>query len=366
MRRRSAEFVLVWLLALAAPWAGAADETARLEARFEPALLEAMKEGPIPGVAVAVVRGTEVVYAKGFGVKNVERGEPVTADTLFHCASVTKTFVATAIVQLEEAGKLELGGTVQQYLPYFTLKDERHKAITIATLLNHSSGMPDVLNYHWDRPEFGDDALENYVRGLSKRKLLSAPGEKHRYSNIGYEILGDLIAKASGETFEAYVTQHILRPLGMKTSTLMMPEADPALLTTPHRVRGGAAQVSKTFPYNREHAPSSTLLSSAHELARWAMLHLNQGELDGVRILKAETARRMMQPLEPKFENAGISWFLGEYKGLRTVGHSGGDVGFRCHLMLVPEAALGIVVLTNGDGAPAPRLAQDALDALLD
>ena len=139
--------------------------------------------------------------------------DAVTPRSLFHMASITKPFVATAVMQLVEKGRMRLDAPLTTYLPYFKMADPRAQTITIAQLLSHTSGMPDVYDYEWDKPQYDDGALERYVRSVQDRTLLFAPGERIQYSNMAYEILGDVVAKASGMTFEDYVRQNILEPL---------------------------------------------------------------------------------------------------------------------------------------------------------
>lgn len=359
-------FLALVLLASGTGSARAEDAAQLLAARFEQVVRDVMSEYAIPGVAVAVVKDGEPVYARAFGVRNVETGDPVTVRSLFHMASVTKTFVATAVMQLWEQGKVDLDAPVVQYLPHFEMNDSRYKEITVAQMLNHTSGMPDLTDYEWNRPAYDDGALEEYVRSLSNRELIAAPGTRERYSNIAFEVLGCLIAKVSGMTFEDYVEQHILKPLGMKDSTLMKPKADPALLTAPHVRKGDSVGVSKVFPYNRKHAPSSTLLSSALDMSRWASANLHRGELDGVRILKDATYDMLWRPKDAAFPDVGMSWFLGEHRGWKTVAHGGSDLGYKCYFVLLPERQIGVIVAANLNGAPAPRLALAAVDILLD
>src|SRR5438270_8663422 len=119
-------------------------------------------------------------------------------------------------------------------------------------MLSHTSGMPDTEEYGWDRPEYDDGALERYVRSLETLSLIAAPGERYAYSNITFEVLGDVIAKVSGMPFEEYVRREILAPLGMVRSTLLVREADSSLLASPHVPTGaGEVVVSEVFPYNR-------------------------------------------------------------------------------------------------------------------
>jgi len=263
-------------------------------------------------------------------------------------ASVTKTFVATAVMQLVEKGKIDLDAPLTRYLPYFRLSDERYRAITIRQTLSHTSGIPDTVNYNWDKPEYDAGALERFVRSIADQKLVFAPGEKFAYSNTGYEILGDVIAKVSGESFEDYVQHNILTPLGMKDSTLLVREANPQLLTSPHVMEKDTVVVSKIFPYNRAHTPSSTLYSSIEDMSRWAIANLNHGVLDGKRILKGETIDLMWRPVVDALSmKEGISWFTTEKQGHRFVLHSGGDVGFESLLLLAPEDGVAVVAMSN-------------------
>jgi CubicO group peptidase (beta-lactamase class C family) len=144
---------------------------------IEDAIGSIMKFFELPGLAVGIVKKGETVYARGFGVKNIATREPVTPSSLFHMASISKTFVCTAIMQLIEKGKISLSASVVTYLPYFKLDDDRYTSITIQQMLSHLSGMPDVESYDWDQPEYDDGALERYVRSLNHKKLISAPGK---------------------------------------------------------------------------------------------------------------------------------------------------------------------------------------------
>src|SRR5262249_8781154 len=162
-----------------------------------------------------------------------------------------KPFVATAVMQLVEQGKVDLDKPVADYLPYFRLKDDRYRSITVRQMLTHTSGMPDVDNYHWDQPEYDDGALERYVRSLQDKELRWHPGSKYAYSNMAYEVLGDLVAKVSGTTFEDDVEANILKPLGMNSSTLLFKKADPAKLATGHtRTKDGTVTPVGQYPYH--------------------------------------------------------------------------------------------------------------------
>jgi CubicO group peptidase (beta-lactamase class C family) len=267
-------------------------------------------------------------------------------------ASITKPFVATALMQLVEQGKVDLDAPVTRYVPYFRLKDPRYKDITVRQMVTHTSGMPDVKNYDWNQPEYDDGALERYVRSLQDKTLFWQPGEKFRYSNMAFEVLGDLVAKVSGMSFEDYVETRILKPVGMKSSTLLYRKADPAKLATGHTVTKGVAAPVAHYPYNRAHTPSSNLHSNVEDMARWIIVNLNRGELDGQRILKPSTYELLWKPAAPVPErpwHVAISWFLADVNGDQIVMHSGGDDGFATHLAFSPARKAGVVMMFNSD-----------------
>ena len=334
--------------------------------QLEPVINQVMKTANMPGFAIAVVENQRIVYSAGFGLRKLNSKELMSAASLFHMASITKPFVATSIMQLWEQGKIDLEAPVVKYLPYFRLADERYKRITVRQMLSHISGMPDVEDYEWDKPQYDDGALERFVRSISDRSLIADPGAKMQYSNMAFEVLGDVIAKVSGMSFEDYVKRNILEPLGMKNSTLLVKQTDPALLTSPH-VQNGTyeVEVSKVFPYNRMHSPSSTLYSNVLEMSRWAIANLNRGELDGKRILKAATYDVMWRPAGEQFPQIGISWFLNKYREQSVVTHSGGDTGFVSNLVLLPEKKIAVVMMSNYDRAPLRVITNAALDVAM-
>jgi CubicO group peptidase (beta-lactamase class C family) len=348
-----------------------------LDALIEPG----MDEYHVPGLAVGIVLDGNLVYARGFGQAVLGQPEAVTSDTLFHMASVTKPFVATAIMQLVEQGKVAVDDPVIKYLPYFSLDDPRSQLITIRQLMNHTSGMPDVEDYEWNKPQDDDGALERYIRSLKDKKLLWVPGSRFAYSNIGFEILGDVIAKVSGMSFDDYIERQILKPVGMASSTLLLKRADKKRLANGY-TRGtsskqGASELVPVaaYPYNRQHNPSSGLLSSVNDMSRWAMVNLNRGELDGMRILKSSTYDLMWTPTaEVEFcrggpcrkpgSSVGISWFLEEKEGRLIVSHGGGDDGFISSFILIPSQKFALVMMTNSDFAGIPLLKQIQAEAL--
>jgi CubicO group peptidase (beta-lactamase class C family) len=336
---------------------------------IEDAIRSIMTSFTLPGLAVGIVKQGEIAYTKGFGVKNIATREPITPSSLFHMASISKTFVCTAIMQLIEKGKIYLSAPVVTYLPYFKLDDDRYTSITVQQMLSHISGMPDVENYDWDQPEYDDGALERFVRSLNHKKLLSAPGEQFAYSNMAYEVLGDVIAKVSGQTFEDYIEENILRPLDMENSTFLKQKVSPDLGTTPH-VNLPQTEVSPIYPYHRAHAPSSTLHSNVLEMGHWMIAHLNHGKFMDREILRPASYELLWHPYRQTRANEadrfiGLSWFIGKYRGYQTISHAGGDIGFNTYHVLLPVQSLGVVVLANTIPTPVEEITHVILDLIL-
>ena len=331
------------------------------------------------GVAVAVVRDDEVV-TRGFGVRDVDTGAPVTPETMFHLASVSKPFVATAVVSLgtahdDRAPVLDLDAPIVEWVPEFTLADGREREVTARGLLSHTSGLPDVSDYGWHDPQLGDDALSEFARGLSGWQLKSEPGSAFSYSNAGFELLGLLLSRVTGTTFEDAMRQQVLVPLGMRDSTFLRSEVPGRLAASPH-VGMPLVVPEDAYPYTRRHAPSSTLHSNLVEMCRWVMAHLEPtgaaaggSEVQWPR-LAPDLVERMRRPVvqvgEPPWdESAGLGWAVGTYRGHQTYGHSGLDPGFASRLVVVPARRTGVVVLANSNTVPTSLITKAALDLAL-
>lgn len=303
----------------------------------------------IPGIAIAITKEQDIIYSKGFGVINSQTREKLEPWHIFHVASVSKTFAATAVMQLAEKGKINIDDPLVTYLPYFKLADERYKTITIFQMLNHTSGMPDVEDYEWEKAIADEGAAERYTRSLANEKMISVPGTEFHYSNMAFDVMADLVAKISGMSFEKYVKENILIPLQMHESSFFQPEIKKSLRTNPHT--GKPPVVSAIYPYNRMHAPSSTLNTNVLELSHWAIANMYGGVYKGKAILTYRTHSMMMTPTflidSANKTSIGLSWFINSYKGLTTVEHGGSDLGYRSYLTLIPEKKSSIVLLCN-------------------
>jgi len=344
--------------------------TPGLAARVDTYMGQVMASRAAPGIAVGVVRGDAFVFAKGYGVQHSKEGGSVRPETVFHTASVSKTFVALAVMQLVERGQLDLDAPVTRFLPYFRLADLRSaELITVRQLLSHTSGLPtDVEGGNWwESPEQDPGALERYIRSLDNRFPVAGPGDKWHYSNIGYEVLGDVIAKVSGMTFEDYMDVNVFRPLGMRSSTFLPYQGPLEDLAWPHR-GNLMPTVSAVYPYHRAHAPSSTLKSNLPDLGRWLAVHFNRGLVNGNRILSSSLMESMWES-QAEVDDSGLKmalgWFLRRHRGNRMILHAGRDPGFNTCIALLPDHGVGVILLSNYDGQSAFEMVEIA-DGLLD
>jgi CubicO group peptidase (beta-lactamase class C family) len=337
------------LLALLSCAPAQAQEAARF-APLQPVIERFMADNQIPGLAIAVLQDGKLAYAAGFGVSKVGTDEKVTPRTVFALGANAGPFRTTAVMQLVERGKIELDAPVVRYLPYFELRDGHHVGLTVRHLLSGTAAFPEVRDWAWDRPEHDEGALERYVRGLKDVSLKAPPGTRFSFDgDIAAEVLGDIVAKVSGMSFEDYLRVNIFEPLALKDTTALVRDADPALLASPHVVGNGyRVRASDVFPYNRRHGPSSTRYSSVVDMARWAQAHLNRGELDGKRILDAATYDIMWARASDKSERRALGWW--QRDNARVVFQQGQDLGFTSFMLLLPrQQSTAVVLLMNSN-----------------
>lgn len=325
-----------------------------------------MDQYRVPGLAVAIVEDGKVVFVKGYGVTDLPSGTPVTPQTAFNTGGLAAQFTAAAIMQLVEQGKLDLDAPVTQYLPDFTMADERYREITVRQLLTHNSGVTDGYEADWSLPlaemwqgfrqDTAPGARDRYLQLLASQQLLFAPGTDWSYADADYNLLGAVIEAVSGQSFESYLHDHIFAPLGMAHTTFVPADLDPALLAQPH-VRDAKYLPVKAalYPYHTPWASGDGLVTSAEDLARWMVVGFNRGELDGVRILAPETydllwGREAATGVKtgagaPIY--AGFGWYTTEEDGKPVVFSSGMNLGFVADSVLVPDVKTGVVALGN-------------------
>ena len=324
---------------------------------------EQMQEMRMPGVALAIAKGDEIVHLGGFGDAD-SSGRGVTAQTPFIIGSTSKSFTALAIMQLAEAGKLDLDAPVRRYIPWFRVADqEASERITVRNLLNHTSGLSRAGGGEYlQKQDDSKGALESAVRSLSTQELDRPVGKSFEYSNVNYTILGLIVQRVSGESYERYVEQHILTPLGMTNSYVFEPEAQRHGLATGHQYWFGVPFSGGGVAHGRAATPSGYISSSAQDMSHYLIAQLNGGRYDGTRILSSEGIAELHQGTVDM--GPGMSYAMGwedtELSGVPVVRHSGDTGDFHATMILAPERTWGVVVLMNGSN----HLRLDGMDTI--
>lgn len=328
--------------------------------RIDSFVRQEMADAEIPGVAVAVVVGDQVAHSAGFGVADGS-GRAVTPDTPFVLASVSKAFTATAVLQLVEAGQVDLDAPVQRYLPWFRVADEQASAqITVRQLLHHTAGLSPMVA----ADEHDDGALDRFVHGLAQTPLVSAPGAEHHYTDAAYNILALIVQSVSGEPYDRYLGAHIFGPLGMTHSHALVEDARADGASEGFYRWFGLTASPTRVPVPRGQVGSAGIYSSANDMANWLIAHLNGGANGAGRVLSPQSMALEHTPavetdplhgyamgwvVRPLWEevnpasNAETTRFelpaLIEHGGRSAVGHT--YVGF------VPERGWAFVMLMN-------------------
>jgi CubicO group peptidase (beta-lactamase class C family) len=304
--------------------------------------LEAIRQRfDVTGLAVGILENGIPIYARGFGVRDSRNGAPVTPHTQFHTASISKTFTATAILQLVEKKRLSIDAPVENYLPAFA-----GSGITIAHLLTHSAGLRD-----WSHASgvSDDAAVARYVGDVARHERAYRPGEGWEYSDADFNILGAVIEAVSGVSFPEYMQRYVLDTAGMTESTFRQPhEGEDVAWPHPGEIFTHRAS---DHPWDRVFLPSSGLQASLTDLMRWASINLDRRpELLSASSYEALFARRLDTTMPGVA--MGLGWQL-EKRGTRWLPrHPGGDTGFRVLLTLYPDVHRAVVILSNSEMTP--------------
>lgn len=344
--------------------APAAPTFAAIDAHIE----RQMRELRIPGLALAIVQGDQVVHLKGFGVAGPE-GRAVTGQTPFKIASIAKPMTGVAAMQLVEAGKLELDAPVQHYLPWFRVADPAASAqITPRHLLYHTSGLPTLVGITYALTgDARSDALEARVRELATVQLSRPPGQAYEYSNAGYIVLGLLVQEISGQPFEQYMAEHVFGPLQMRQTFTDWEEAQRHGAAIGHRFWFGQP-VPGQLPVDRASVPAGAhLAASAEDVAHFLVAQLNGGRFGQAAILSPEGIATMQRPVIPTADASG--WYAMDWGAFPLGGEpallKGGDMtDTKSQVVLLPERRLGLVVLMNANRGLHAQLGDIRLPAL--
>lgn len=313
-----------------------------------------------PGCALSIAMGDHIVYSKGSGLANVENHIPVTPETVFTLASVSKEFIGYAVTLLVKDGKIALEDDIHKYLPW--LADFKHK-ITVANLLHHTSGLRDHMNLiHFTGFPMNGILTQELALGIIKKEktLDFIPGEKFVYCNSNYVLLAEIVAKASGKSWFSFADDAIFKPLGMYNSKV---QQDPYEIIKNHAepYSDDNGHIT-TFPLIYYEQGDGGVLSSSNDLARWAInfYHPKIGNLSD--IARYTTVGKLNNGKQTEY---GLGVFSGIHRGQRRLMHKGGIAGYKNFIAVYPELKIGIVLLTNADDGPKTTATMEAIAALL-
>ena len=314
-----------------------------------------MEAQRIPGLALGIVHGDRIVQVQGFGQAE-KSGREVTSQTPFLIGSVTKSFTALAIMQLSEAGRVQLDAPVQRYLPWWRVADPNASTqVTVRHLLYQVSGLSKATgNAYATSGDTNDSAVEDRVRALRNAKLTRPVGMTWQYSNANYWTLGMIVQAVSGQSYETYIQQHIFNPLQMRNSYTSQAEAERHGLATEHRYWYGFP-VAAELPFDRGGLGAGGLSSSALDMARYLSLYLRDGRSGATALVSPAGAAELQRPGVPTGVDGvfyAMGWDVNRLHGVPMVSHDGSGFGSHANVVLVPEREWGVVVMENGENSP--------------
>ena len=334
-------------------------------------------EWNVPGIAVAIVKDDKVVFAKGYGVREMGKTEKVDENTLFAIASNSKAFTTASLAILVDEKKLNWDDKVMNYLPEFQLYNPYVTSeLTIRDLVSHRSGLDtfsgDLL---WYETNYNSDEILRRVRFLKPKSSFRS---QFGYQNLMFIAAGRIVEKVSGKTWSQFVTERILTPLGMSRTTTSVKNLKDNF-SMPHNESGGALRVLHSGNVDGASAAAG-LNSSAADVAKWLRLQLGRGKFEGKQIFSEQQSGVMwsahtilgVNPFPAKdaptrlFSAVGLGWFLNDYRGRKVVSHGGGLDGMISQTAMMPEENLGLVVLTNSETGVNTILQNKIFDVFLD
>jgi len=342
-------------------------------------IIRKMAETRTPGLSIVLIRDNEVIYAKGFGFRDVEATKPATPGTIYGIGSITKSFTALAILQLVSEGKVSLNDPVTNYVDVDI--DHHGNKVTIHHLLTHSSGIP-ALGYaealisgllgskrEW-LPIAKPEDIIPFMEGASKWAV-ARPGSRFLYLNEGYVLLGRIIESVTGMPYREYVRNKILKPLKMMRSyfTKEHVSSDPDVATPYIIMKDGELRPGR-FPYGIE--ADGGLLSNVLDLANYIRMYLNNGVFEGKEIIPKELLELMWRPhIKLNFEIFGEDAYgyglmiHPNFPGGTLIGHGGSVLVYTAYIGFVPSKGVGVAVLSNASGYPTSKIGMYALMHLM-
>lgn len=330
--------------------------TADLSAFFDGLVPLQIERNDIAGAVVAVVKDGQVIFAKGYGYSNLKEKKPVSPeDTLFRVGSISKLFTWTAVMQLVQAGKINLDADVRQYLDFPV--DEHLGKITMRDLMTHTPGFDESIKGLISENKAHMRSLGDYLKTHGPKQIF-APGTTGAYSNYGAGLAGYIVQRVSGQPFDEYIEQHVFQPLGMTHASFRQPL--PANLA-PLMSQGFLAASGGAKPFELVNpAPAGALAVSAMDITHFMIAHLQDGTYNGGQILEPATVKEMhsrQYAPDPHVNGMCLGFYEDSRNGHRVIAHGGDTVFFHSDLHLILDANVGIFVSYNsaGRGAGEPR-----------
>ncbi|MDD3845568.1 MAG: serine hydrolase [Syntrophorhabdaceae bacterium] len=329
----------------------------------------AINSGQCGSATVAIKVNGKVVYAEGFGMANREESIPVDRNTLFNIGSISKMYVATAIMLLVDDGKVSLDRPVTDYLPEFKMADHRYKTITVRMLLNHTSGMPGTESANSFTFRYDDNIKQETINTLARAHLKHAPGAMAVYCNDGFTLAEMIVERVSGWRYMDFLNERIFKPLGLENTGMGLGE----MMGRPIALYYDPETAKVHPPESISLLGAGGLSSTAEELCRFTDSVLTRGKLlkgsSLVEMKKAQPSAFATVLKKPSF-SYGLGWDLigvprYDAAGIQILGKSGGTVNYSSMVYTVPDKKISVAVIASGAESGAMKIALDILDAVL-
>jgi len=324
--------------------------------------LEAQRDyDNLPGISVAIVKDQDIIWSKGYGMADLDKKVAASPKTIYSICSISKLFTSIAIMQLRDTGKLRLDDPVASLLPWFNIKQQwpDQGPITVRSLLTHSSGLPRESDYpYWTGPDFPFPTRKQLKDKLGSQKTLYPPSTYFQYSNLGLSLLGEIVSHVSGLSFEQYIQDNILTPLGLASTRTKLPGSlwRGQLASGYSAIKRDRTRSMLEMFQARGIAPAAGFSSTVRDLAVFASWQFRLLKKGGKEILHAATLREMQRVhwMDPDWKTSwGLGFSVRQENGKTLVGHGGSCPGYRSTLVIDPQKKWAFVVMTNaGDGNP--------------
>ena len=334
---------LVWVLLVFSPNIYSNEtNSVEINKKIDLVVKKAINTNRIPGIALSVIKDGDIIYSKGFQRSVKSNDKKITADTPLYIGSISKSFTSLAIMQLVEKGKINLDESVAEYLTFFEVdKNKFEGEITIRQLLHHRSGMSEE-EYMESLP--GNFSIEKGVEDLQGMKLSYGPGEKFNYFNPNYNILGLIIEKVSGMSYEDYIKENILAPLEME-NTYLEKEVIKEKVPNGH-ISFFSFPIKKEEEFKKHSLPSGFIVSTANDMANY-LIFQQTGEYKGRKLIANSTLNEMHTPWNNNDSGYAMGWNIGEKFDYKIIEHGGSLYSYSANMTMLPEKNTGVILLIN-------------------